>query len=568
MLALSTAGMLASSVALFLLFSSRFYSVYRQQAESHLADVESIASENVSELIEKLDQLSVSVLVDRVVQDNLAYMNSCGAIVQRGRRDPFFRNKAAISGQVQPSVYNVRGVVSLRIYSIYGEEIFVGTSNQEYLHYSLTPEEIYKANGAALWEMNGEKNYICLCRAILSTSTMLPQGYMVIVCRNDYFSGRLATLPQAYSSKVYLVDDGGRITASNAMETVGGDFPCLPSELGERRIIADPLTGEQSFFFTVGELANGWTLVTTITAEKMLANLLHSILGMAAIWVFVLALVFLITKKAVRRMAEPTQTLLNGMRAFGEGALDSRVEITSQDEIGKIGEEYNHMADNIQNLMEQVYTLELANKEAEIEFLKMQINPHFLYNTLDTISWLGFTYGSEEISNLAVSLARLLRSSIKSDDFITVERELETVKNYLEIQRYRFEDRFSVVYEVEDEACKCYMPNFLLQPLIENSIMHGLEEQMRKGTLWLRIQKTDWLCFEVADDGKGMDETQVAKLMEQCRDMNPHTSIGLRNVYRRLYLLYGEGCGFTIKSAPDKGTSIFFRIPLAEKPPV
>lgn len=128
---------------------------------------------------------------------------------------------------------------------------------------------------------------------------------------------------------------------------------------------------------------------------------------------------------------------------------------------------------NIQNLLEKVYSLELSNKQAEIDFLKMQINPHFLYNSLDTISWLGYTSGNENISDISVSLAKLLRASIKRADMVQVSEEMQTVDSYLLIQQYRFEDKIQVEQQIQKEAYACYIPGFLLQPLIENSIYMG-----------------------------------------------------------------------------------------------
>ena len=554
------------SVVVFTFFALCYRNVYRQQAFSHLSDVETLASENVSDLIEHLDQLSVSVLADRVVQSNLAIMNK--PTEEKEESDPFFRNKAAISRQVQPSVFNISGVVSLRIYSRSGEEIFVGTTNQEYLQYTLTPEQIYEANGAALWEMNGEKNYICLCRAILSTSTMEPQGYLVIVCKNAYFSNCLATIPGTYSGRTYLLNDQSEVIASGSPEAIGTRFPYAPDELRKmgQKLIQDPVSGERSYFFLAGKLSNGWSLVTTVTEEQMMRTLLLSIGMMNLVLLFVLAVAFYLTTKSAEKLAKPTQQLLRAIQSFGQGELSTRVIVNRKDEVGMIGQEYNRMADNIQTLMEQVYELELANKEAEIEFLKMQITPHFLYNTLDTISWLGYAQGSEEISDLAISLAKLLRSSIKNDSIITVERELETVQDYLNIQSTRFEDRLRVEYDVEESALDCAMPNFLLQPLIENSIIHGLEIQTRKGHLRLSIHKmSEWLYFEVRDDGRGMTEEQVEALKQECQDLRSRKSIGLKNVYRRLQLLYGPEPQFAIESAPEQGTRVSFRIPLKKE---
>lgn len=171
--------------------------------------------------------------------------------------------------------------------------------------------------------------------------------------------------------------------------------------------------------------------------------------------------------------------------------MDVRVGANAKNEIGQIGAAYNHMADNIQNLLEKVYSLELSNKQAKIDFLKMQINPHFLYNSLDTISWLGYTSGNENISDISVSLAKLLRASIKRADMVQVSEEMQTIDSYLLIQQYRFEDKIQVERQIQKEAYACYIPGFLLQPLIENSIIHGVEGKIEKGRLKAKERKKD-----------------------------------------------------------------------------
>ncbi len=552
-----------SSLVLFFLFSVRFKKVYRQQAVCYMEDMESLATENVSDLLKQIDQLSVSVLVDQSVQDNLSYINT--ETKKDSAEDDasrFYKQKDAISSQLRGRVFNVDGVVSLRIYSLSGTEIFIGTTNREYLEYSLTPAEIYRANGAALWEMTGEKHYICMCRAILDTTTMLPKGYMVIVCRNEYFSQRIATLPRAYAGRIYLLDEARQIVASSDAGTLG--MICSEPDDSLKRI-EDPSSGEYSYYNAGRKLDNGWQLITTVSIEVLWRAMFVNVMEMAVILSAVLTVSFIFIMVAIRKLVLPIRELLQSMQSFGEGNLSVRAAYQSRDEIGQITGAYNRMAENIQNLLEQVYSLELANKESEIEFLKMQINPHFLYNTLDTISWFGFTNGCEEVSDLAVSLAKLLRSSIKNDDMITVRDEVQTVQDYLQIQRYRFEDRFTVNYDISETANICYMPNFLLQPLIENSIMHGLEDQMKKGILTIRIYRREWLYFLISDNGKGMNPEQIRLLMAQCKDMKSRTAIGLKNVYRRLQLLYGKDCCFSIESAPDQGTQISFRIPVIIK---
>lgn len=561
--------LLATCVVLFMSFSNRFHKAYRMQADSHMADITAMSAGSITNMIEQIDQLSVSIIIDQVVQDNLKTINrEYGKYNDANGEGSISVNEAAISRQVRGSVFNIDGIISLRVYPLNGREIFVGTTNREYLEYSMTPEEIYGAGGAAVWGMAGEDHYLCLGRAILSTENIQPLGYMVIICKNEYLSDKLATFLNTYSGRVYLVDKEGTVMTASTSAMAGEIFPYDLNELqeGGYRTVLDPESGEVSHYYIGRPLKNGWTLVSTVSTRIFRDQIWLSIFQMMAILATALIISLSVTGTAIKKLLEPTGELLESMSMFGKGRLDSRVVVQGKDEIGQIAQTYNQMADNIQNLMEQVYSLELANREAEIEFLKMQINPHFLYNSLDTISWLGFASGNMEISEISVSLAKLLRASIRRADLVTVEEEMQIVESYLLIQKYRFEDKFTVECQIEEGAKKCCMPGFLLQPLVENSIIHGLEGQIGKGRLEISVSKADdWLYFTVHDDGKGMDEIQLKSLRQQCEEKGSGNSIGLKNVYRRLQLLYGDSCEFRIESCLNRGTKITFRIPAAVK---
>ena len=558
----------STSLVLFTFFVLRFQRVYKEQADAHMADVTSISTSNLSGMIEQIDQLSVATLIDQTVQTNLNEINRKNEINRQNEAadgmsvESVYTNEIAISKQVRGSVFNIKGIISLRIYPKDGKAILIGTTNREYLEYPMTEQEIYDANGAAIWGMAGEKNYLCLGRAILSVDDMQPIGYLVIVCKNEYLGDALRLVPTKYSGRVYLLNENNRIVASSDENCVGKEYYGIESA---QETITDPITNESSYYYIGNTLQNNWRLITTVSRKQLRQGIIASVMQTALLLTAAIVISAFLTLMAIRKLMEPTKRLLAGMSAFGKGKVDARVEISSRDEIGQIGEAYNQMADNVQNLMEKVYSLELSNKQAEIDYLKMQINPHFLYNSLDTISWLGFTSGNEKISDISVSLAKLLRASINRKDMVTVSEEMEIIDSYLLIQGYRFEDKIKIEKDIQEEALTCYMPSFLLQPLIENSIMHGLEGRVQKGRLYIRIgicDDEDKLYFIVGDDGKGMEKSKLDELKEQFENARIGSSIGVVNVYRRLMLLYGERCRFQIESEPGKGTKISFYIPI------
>ena len=312
-------------------------------------------------------------------------------------------------------------------------------------------------------------------------------------------------------------------------------------------------------------MPNHWTLVQAVSVKEFYGNLNRQIFIAAAVVFVMLGISLLFIWIATSRIAKPTRELLESMKTLGKENRYPRVKVVTQDEIGMIGTEYNKMAENIETLIERVYKMELAQKQSELEFLQMQINPHFLYNALDTISWKALGEGNQDVSEMSIALAELLRATIKKESFISLQEEMTTVKDYLYIQEQRFGDKISVDYQIWKNVGKYQVPNFILQPLIENAIIHGLEPKLEKGRLLIRIRKEeDRLYFLVADDGVGMSVEEIETLYAQCEENDTSKSIGIKNVYRRLILCYGEKSKLYIKSKKNNGTEIQFSIPLKE----
>ena len=539
--------MFISCMVLLIVFGIRFSSVYNSQAKSHMNDVTAAAETGIEERISQIDQLSVSILINNSVQENLKSINH--QKVMEPEKTSLQIEKAAISRDIRGSIFNIPGIVSARIYSSDGVEIVIGTSGKKMKADDITREKIYAKNGGALWADDEENGMVGLYRAILSVDDFKPIGYMVIECKNSYFSEKLRSVPSTYKNRFYLLNNEMDIIASSEENMLGISFPLKTRDFKRVKIVRDPST-EKNSYFTYQYMNNGWLLVSTINVGQLWKNIGIALLSVLLTFGIVILVSLVIMRHVARVMVKPTKKLVDSMTAYQEGNFDSRFKVESQDEISQIGMVYNQMADKVQNLIEKNYTLEIANREAEIEFLKMQINPHFLYNCLDTISWLGFSNGNSEITDLAVALGKFLRASIKREDYYTVKQEMEVVDNYLFIQKYRFGDKIEIRHNIPDEVLNFYIPSFIIQPVIENSIVHGLEEQIEKGILWINIQLCDnkYLQFNLTDNGKGMDEEQLKQVIQNYSDKNKKSSIGLSNVYRRLNLLYGEECEFHVTS--------------------
>jgi len=242
-----------------------------------------------------------------------------------------------------------------------------------------------------------------------------------------------------------------------------------------------------------------------------------------------------------------------------------------KDEIGGLIRSYNRMAAQIESLINDVYKLEIQQKDmqleqirAEMKLLQSQVNPHFLFNTLNALLVVSVKNGYTEVSTIIRNLSQLLRRMLSwSDAPVTLEDELHFTEMYLAIEKFRFADRFDYAFDIDEAAASCLVPKMCIQPLVENACKHGL--QTVKGQRCIRIEarrKDAYLYVQVQDNGKGMEASRLKEIRRMMNGgLDSDGNVGMRNVYKRLQLQYGERVDFAIDSQPDKGTRISFRIP-------
>jgi two-component system sensor histidine kinase YesM len=256
------------------------------------------------------------------------------------------------------------------------------------------------------------------------------------------------------------------------------------------------------------------------------------------------------------------------MARVQEGDFDAAdLEIPSENEIGSLTISFNVMTHKIQELMEQNIHEQEEKRKSEMKALQSQINPHFLYNTLDSIIWMAEGRKNEEVVLMTASLARLLRQSISNEDeVVSVGQEVEYARSYLTIQKMRYKDKLEFIIDVDPCISEVPIVKLVLQPIIENAIYHGLKYKESKGMLILRgYQKEKDVVLEIIDDGVGMDEETLTHIFEKHK-VNYHSNgVGVYNVQQRLRLYYGSQYGLTYRSEKGKGTTATILIPGAEE---
>jgi len=245
----------------------------------------------------------------------------------------------------------------------------------------------------------------------------------------------------------------------------------------------------------------------------------------------------------------------------------------SKDEIGLLIEDFNNMIQKIRSLIEDVYkadlqkkNLELERKQAELNALQSQVNPHFLFNTLESLRVRSLLKDETETAEMIHHLSKIYRGMfIWKNDIITVKEEIEFINDYLELQKYRFADKFDYEVNVPEDVLACRIPKMTIQPFIENSCVHGMKKQIDEGFIYLGIEKLgDRLVINIRDNGIGMSEEKLSKILSSLNnDQYFHNdNIGIKNVYNRLKLYYGDQFQFDIRSSSNVGTQIYISIPL------
>lgn len=282
-------------------------------------------------------------------------------------------------------------------------------------------------------------------------------------------------------------------------------------------------------------------------------------------------LVICFTMVFSRKFSRRVKRLILKMEKVENGNLDITESDNFKDEFGIVDDHFNNMVEKIQNLINMNYIQQLENKEAELKALQLQINPHFLYNTLESINAMAAIEHCYEIGEVSQKLGEIFRYSINTSrsEYVALEQELSHIENYIYIQKVRFKDRFEVFYNVE-EAMKSYqVMRFILQPIVENAILHGFGEGDHQGTIEIAAcQKEQQLVLKIMDDGRGMTMQQVEDLNTFINRKSENMldgyerSIGIKNVNMRIKLAYGEPYGVFIESKLHSGTQVTIKLPL------
>lgn len=360
----------------------------------------------------------------------------------------------------------------------------------------------------------------------------------------------------------FLMDDAGNIIYHPQQQLL---YAGLKSEDTEAlAALEDGAYADDTVIYSVASVGeSGWRAVGVSYVDELVNRNVNDMIRLS-LWlaVVVLAVAVLTSWLLSRLIGKPLRGLASAMESFESDADHFTYRpVGGTREVQELSDSFEHMVLRIQELMTTVREEEVNLRKTELKALQAQINPHFLYNTLDSIAWMCEQGRNADAVKMVHALARLFRISIsRGHELIPIAKELEHAESYLQIQMYRYKNQFTYTFDVDPDCLGYYCNKITLQPIIENSINHGLDLMVEEGRIDVRVRfDGDDIVFSVQDNGVGMSPEQLEAIMQH--GPTDRTGIGIKNVNDRLKIYFGRNYGLSITSEPDVGTCVEIRMP-------
>lgn len=410
--------------------------------------------------------------------------------------------------------------------------------------------------------------YFSIVRNIIDFNTLKNYGTLVVDIEE-------ILLEQAYQNllstggDVVIVDESGRIVSHSDEAVIGlsiKDQPYSEAVLfsnGGGNAFTFSEAGEEKVAFFSTLKTNGWHVIQILSIDELYGEIyrIQSIFLLSGGLYAVLMIILLVAMSM--QYTDPMLSIIKDLKRVEKGDLSVRTEVNTKNEIHQLSESVNNMIDEMSQLIDRLLKEERQKREVELEALHAQINPHFLYNTLNTIKWMAKIQGATSVSNAIVALVKLLRISINiSTDFITLRDEIEYIQNYVVIQKLRFNEDFEIEYDIHDSLWTAMIPKLILQPIIENSIIYGMESSESLKISVTATLEEEVLIIKITDNGPGIPEDTALQIANDLMEGKKLSKAGLNNTSQRIKLFCGDAFGIELLSREGEGTTIVVRLPV------
>lgn len=535
---------------------------YNEQLYRAIAGNLSFSASTISKHLKNIESFSSVVIAQKEVQESLDAVNSNDDVLTLSKNYSLLNE--VVSTYQQTYKQNNLSCIALV------NPRFTNCSNfpvmsripPEFLREIL--QKAAQASGSAVWISDSSNHYLILSRQIRKTEnlSLKPLGYLLLFINLDDLVGDANQAVNTYESGHYLIYDNEKLIYHS--EGISQDWALLLYEKLQRPY--DIIKQNRHKYFAVRSRIPSyeWNYINLIPYDDINRSIVAVFQLIQVILLAGLLLSLFVAHIMMRYVVRDFELLLHKMEIFSQTELqlpESRIDYSQRsDEIGKLHQSFDAMAERIQHLVNTNYRYQILNRDARLKALESQINPHFLYNTLETVNWRAKALKDDTISNIVQSLAALLRATLSNEkSLVPLNYELNLVNNYITIQKIRFEER--LLFRFYDSECTENLKNALvlpltIQPLLENAIRYGMEEMTETCEISVYpYQRGDFLIIEVANQGSSFEENLLENLQNGSKSSHGF-GIGLLNINQRIQMLFGDAYGLSFRNEEDKAIAI------------
>lgn len=560
------AFLIAPLLFLFTLFNARFSAELERRSSQTVLETLKQARTPISSMVGDVGFVSKEILANESVQE---YLSRC-AYTDAGN---LYEYRYPVDLFVDRLLDSRDYILHVALFDTDGERVAQGGTYlktdqvPEYVTIDqLAPLPLYWGNTQSNEEYLSKqaRGYECISLRIINDlyQPTKPIGVEKISIKEDYVCGLYEDTATKATLNILLIAADGKVVSSMDKSLIGQSI----TNWDEYSVISSKTSGyllEEDILMTWCALEDvNWKLIRIDQKEPIINISFYR----TSFYIFLsLIVIFSVVFFFIQRhtIIHPIKKLSEEVRQFHDGNYTFTV-LNRKDEIGMLNSSIVEMGSNIENLIEKVYKAQLSEKDAELKYLQAQINPHFLYNTLEAIRWMAVENNQPAIAVQVNALARLFKHALNSGkELTTVDEEITYLQDYITIQKNRFGDRIDFHFYVDESVKQCQVVNLILQPLVENAVVHGLEEKLSGGIVDIRVlaDGSD-LVYVVEDNGLGTDPKPIQQALH--KNTTSENAYALTNIHQRLTIRYGEGYGIEFESTQGSGTCVTVRMPQKE----
>lgn len=545
-----------------------------KNSQEYISEVMRQVNSNIQSYVTNMENISMLALTNKDIK---YYISNTIFISEKDRQ----AYEKRISDMFQSILYTRKDITSIMVFGYNGKFVSDRRITSLNTNTDLEDQPWYKnakrEGGKSVISSSHIQNIIqneypwvvSLSRELKSTDGITGEGIFLVDLNQSVLTEICNQINLGKRGYVFIVDNEGNIVYHPQQQLI---YSNLKTELidevkkiGSGTFITNK--DNEKRIYSIQDTTFGWKIVGVAYTNELNVNKNKIRISFLLWGILSLAIALLISIVLSHRFSQPIKKLQENMKRVERGDFNIRTEVTQENEIGQLGRTFNLMVTQIKELMDQRIKNQEVKRMSELKLLQAQINPHFLYNTLDSIIWMAEGKKHEEVVLMTSALAKLFRASItKNTELVSIRVEIEHITNYLLIQKMRYEENLDYVIDVPDIILSYKTLKILLQPFVENAIYHGIKNMPNSGMVTITAEeKEDNIVFIVADNGIGIPPGKLQKILQSEDNLpNDRKSIGIANVNERIKLYFGIEYGVSISSSPGEGTIVTITLPKFE----